>query len=171
MSAAADVREAAHRHVEAYRHGEDRPLAGYAGLLATYGTLTAAATTLVARRGRLSRPLRPADLALLAVTTYRVSRLLTKDSVTAVVRAPFTSYEEPAGEGEVNESVRGDGWRHAVGELVTCPFCLGQWVATAATTSMAVAPEVTRFAGAICVAATASDLLQLAYSRTKEVLG
>ena len=97
---------------------------------------------------------------------------MTKDSVTGAIRAPFTEYRESAGEGEVNEEVRGGtGWRHAVGELVTCPFCLGQWVATAATTSMLVAPDLTRFAGTICAVGVGSDLLQFGWSRTKESAG
>ena len=160
------------REKEVYRHGEDRPLAGYVGLLATYATLTVSSLAVLKRRQRLGHRVGAADLALLAVTTFRVSRLVTKDSVTAVVRAPFTEYREPAGEGEVNEDVRGGtGWRHAVGELLTCPFCLGQWVATAATTSMYLAPDATRFAATVCAAGTASDVLQLAYSKTKESLG
>ncbi|HET9692036.1 MAG TPA: DUF1360 domain-containing protein [Acidimicrobiales bacterium] len=160
------------RQHDEYRHGADRPLTGYLGLLATYGTLTAAATATIARRGRLARRVGLTDLALLAVTTFRISRLITKDSVTGAVRAPFTEYKEAAGEGEVNEEVRGGtGWRHAVGELVTCPFCLGQWVATAATTGMYLAPDVTRFAGTICATGVASDLFQLGWSSAKEALG
>jgi hypothetical protein len=159
-----------HEEQDRYRHGVDRPLTGYIGLLATYTTLTAGATLLARRSGRMGRP-KVADMALLAVTTFRISRLLAKDSVTGAVRAPFTEYREAAGEGEVNEDVTdGTGWRHAVGELLTCPFCLGQWVATAATTSMVVAPDLTRFAGTICATGVASDLLQLGWSKAKDTL-
>src|ERR1700760_387270 len=79
-----------------YAGEDDRPLGAYAGLLGTYGSVV---TALVAvsrlRRGRGPDRLRPAALALLAVATFRASRLITKDSVTAVARAPFTRYREP----------------------------------------------------------------------------
>jgi len=40
----------------------------------------------------------------------------------------------------VMESVRGHGPQHAVGELISCPFCLGLWTATALTAGMVYAP-------------------------------
>jgi hypothetical protein len=55
-------------------------------------------------------------LPLYALATEHISRLITKDSITAVLRSPFTLFEEAAGEGEVNEEVVGEGWPHAVGE-------------------------------------------------------
>ena len=58
-----------------------------------------------------------------------MARLLTKDTVVSPIRAPFTRFEGPGGPSEVNERVRGRGWRHAIGELITCPFCAGEWVA------------------------------------------
>ena len=104
------------------------------------------------------------DVALLAVATHRLSRLITKDSVTAVVPAPFTRFNEPAGDGEVNEEVRGTGLRHAVGELLTCPFCIAQWIATAFAFGLVLAPRATRFVAATLTAVTASDWLQFAHS-------
>lgn len=111
-------------------------------------------------------PVRPAwsDLALISVATHRLSRLVTKDSVTAVVRAPFTRFEEPAGEGEVNEEVRGTGLRHGVGELLTCPFCIAQWIATGFAFGLVLAPRATRFVATTLTAVTASDWLQFAHS-------
>lgn len=155
-----------------YAHGEDRPLAGYGLLLTTYGTASAAGMALVRAR-RVRVPDRPsvADLALLTVATHMGSRLLTKDSVTAVLRAPFTRYEEPAGEGEVNESVAAPGVGHAVGELVTCPFCLAVWVATALAFGMLLAPRATRWAAGVLCAVAGSDYLQFAFSMLRERSG
>lgn len=45
----------------------------------------------------------------MALATAHLSRLITKDSVTSVLRAPFARFEEPAGEGEVNEEAVGSG--------------------------------------------------------------
>jgi hypothetical protein len=84
--------------------------------------------------------------------------------VTAVVRAPFTRFREPAGEGELNEDVRGGGLRHAVGELLTCPFCLSQWIATGLVTGRMVVPQFATAVASLSVVARLSDYLQLLYA-------
>lgn len=56
-----------------------------------------------------------------------------------------------------------------MGELVTCPFCLGLWVATAYGFSLAAFPRATRLAGTILTAVTAADTLQLGYARLQQV--
>ena len=146
-----------------YAHGEERPLGGYAVLLGVYATAVGAAGLWV-RRNR-SLPDRPsaADVVMVALATHKLSRLVTKDAVTSVVRAPVTEYREPGGPGEVVEDVRGHGVRHAVGELVTCPFCLDVWVATAFVFGLVIAPRATRMVAAGLSAVTGSDFLQLAY--------
>lgn len=80
------------------------------------------------------------------------------------MRAPFTAYTGPAGPGEVMEEVRGHGVRHAVGELLTCPFCISPWVATTLLGGLAAAPRLTRNALTVFSAVTVADGLQLAYS-------
>lgn len=146
-----------------YAHGEERPLGGYAVLLGVYGTAVGAAGLWV-RRNR-SLPERPsaADVAMVALAAHKLSRLVTKDAVTSVVRAPVTRYREPGSPGEVVEDVRGHGLRHAVGELVTCPFCLDVWGATAFMFGLVIAPRATRMVAAGLAAVTGSDFLQLAY--------
>ncbi|HLI25313.1 MAG TPA: DUF1360 domain-containing protein, partial [Acidimicrobiales bacterium] len=95
-------------------------------------------------------------------------RLIAKDTVTAALRAPFTRFEGAAGEGEVNESVPGQGLSHAVGELVTCPFCLAVWVATALAFGLILAPRPTRWVAGVLAAVTGSDYLQFAYAWLRE---
>lgn len=92
-----------------------------------------------------------------------MSCLITKDSVTAVVRAPFTRFKEPAGNGEVNKEVRGTRLRHAAGELLTCPFCIAQWIATGFAFGLVLAPRATRLIAGTLTAVTASDWLQFAH--------
>ena len=101
---------------------------------------------------------------LVTVATHKLSRMLAKDSVLAVVRTPFTRFQEAAGAGEVHEEVRGHGPRHAVGELVSCPFCLAQWVATGLAFGLVLAPRATRLAAGIFCAVAGSDALQFAYA-------
>jgi hypothetical protein len=151
--------------------GGERPLLGYGVLLATYTTLASTAALAVRRRAR-RRPLpdRPSlvDVALLGVATFRVARTLGKDAVLAPLRAPFATYQGPAGPGEVMEAPRPGPVRHAVGELVSCPFCLGQWVATAGITGLALAPRTTRWISAGMTVVAAADALQLFFARLQQ---
>src|SRR5919112_1443499 len=79
-------------------------------------------------------------------------------------RAPFTSFRGASGEAEIAEEVREHGGvKHAVGELLTCPFCLAQWVATGFVFGYATAPRATRLAALTMTLVAGSDVLQFAY--------
>jgi hypothetical protein len=154
---------------EAYRHGEDRPLGGYVGAMAVFAALVVGAIGLIAARRRpLPDSVAPWDVVLLTLGTHKLSRTLSKDAVTSPLRAPFTRYASSAGPGEVMEEVRGSGWRHAVGELITCPFCLDMWIATGFTLGLVFAPKVTRLVAAAFASLAGADLLQLAYAAAQQ---
>jgi len=154
---------------DGYAPGQERPLAAYAGLSAAFGAALAGALLGLKAAGR-ELPECPSarDIALAGVATHKVSRLLAKDKVTSFLRAPFTEYQESSGQGELEESPRGRGLRLAVGELLVCPYCVGQWVAAGFAVGMVRAPKVTRFVAAIYAAETVSDFLQLAYLAAEE---
>ena len=107
-------------------------------------------------------------LALGAVATFITTRTISKDAITSPLRMAFTRFEGPAGPGELHEEVRATGWRHAVGELLTCPFCLSQWTATTLVAGIVVAPRFTRTAMSVMAIVGASDFLQLAYARAQQ---
>ncbi|MEU8516422.1 DUF1360 domain-containing protein [Kitasatospora sp. NPDC048722] len=156
------LHERLHREARAYAGGSDRPLAGYTGLMALYAaTVLATAATARARRRELPDPT-PWDVTLTALATHQLSRLITKDPVTSPLRAPFTSFEGTSGPAELEEDVRGAGARKAIGELVTCPFCTGLWVATASTAGSVFAPRATRLATAGLAALAGADFLHFA---------
>jgi Protein of unknown function (DUF1360) len=155
----------------AYAAGTPRPLGGYAALLSTYGAGVGALAWAIHRRGRLPERVPAGDLALITVATHKLARLVTKDSVTAVVRAPFTRFEEPIGEGEVQEEVRGSGVRHATGELLTCPFCFAQWIATGFIGAYVLAPRATRLVASVFAVLAGSDALQFGYSALRKLEG
>lgn len=162
MSAVVDT---ARREKEAYTVGADRPLGSYTGTLTVYGITTGAMVLLGRRRRGRLRAIGLHDLALMTVTTHKVSRLIAKDPVTSPLRAPFTRCSGTAGPAEVAEEVRGKGVRHAVGELVTCPLCVAQWVATTYGAELVFVPQATRLAGATMTAVAGSDWLQPACAR------
>jgi hypothetical protein len=143
---------------------ERRPLAGYAVLAGLFNVLVVAAAIGLRRSGK-----RPpdrysiSDLLLVGVATHKLSRLLGKDKVTSFLRAPFTEYQGPAGPSELDERPRGTGLRHAIGELVICPYCIGLWVATGLGFGLVAAPRVTRMGAFVLSSLGISDFLQIAY--------
>lgn len=169
-NATAEARETAHREKQAYAHGEHRPLGGYVRAMGVYGGVVGALAGVAWRTGR--RPpatVGPWDAFLLTVGTMRLSRTIAKDSVTSPLRAPFTRYEGRSGESELAEQVRAEGGvRKAVGELVTCPFCIGQWVATGFLGGLVFAPRFTRLVAAGFTALFGADLLQFVYAKVQQ---
>src|SRR3954447_18438069 len=124
------VRRWARKQKREYTDGEPRPLGADLGAMGVYVALVSAAAAAVRASGReLPERIPLGDAALLTVATFRLARRIAKDPVTAPVRAPFVRFEGPSGHAEVAEEVREHGGiKHAVGELLTCPFCLAQWV-------------------------------------------
>ncbi len=150
-----------------YAQGDDRPLGSYTVIDGTYVALLAGLGAVVARRGDLPERLDARDLALVGIATHKLSRLIAKHPVTSPLRAPFTRYEGTAGPAEVQEEVRGSGPRHAVGELLSCPFCLSQWVATGFVFGLATAPRATRLLASIFTTTFVADLLQFVHARVE----
>jgi hypothetical protein len=145
------------------------------GRLVPYGVLTGAYATAVGAflwwfRDRLPETISAGDLALLGVASHKTSRSISKDKVTAPLRAPFTEHEGDAGPGELEESPSGTGMRHTVGELLTCPFCLDQWVATGYVAGLVVAPRATRFVASVMATVAISDFLQIGYKVSEDQL-
>ncbi|MFG3117665.1 DUF1360 domain-containing protein [Streptomyces sp. NPDC048197] len=148
-----------------YSPEADRPLRGYLTALAAFGAYNAGWAVAIRRCGRAlpERP-DPRDLALTAVATFRLSRLLTKGSATSPLRAPFTVYEGPEGPAEVSERPRKGGPTETLGELLTCPFCLSVWLASTLTAAQLLWPRLTRTTTGALTALAAADALQLAYT-------
>lgn len=165
-----NVEKTIRQEAEAYRGDSDQPLAGYAAVVGSYAALVAAGVFVA--RGLRTRgaaaSVRPWDLALMGLTTHKVSRMLAKDPVTSPLRAFFTRFQGVSGPSELAEEVRGEGGRKAVGELITCPFCTAQWIATGYAFGLVFAPTLTRSAGAVFSAVAVSDWMQLAYVRLQK---
>ncbi|CAM04783.1 DUF1360 domain-containing protein [Saccharopolyspora erythraea] len=159
-----------HEEAETYRGGAPRPLRGHVLMMALFSALVAAAAGLAAATGRrLPSDVRGYDLLLLTAGTHKLARTLSKDAVTSPLRTPFTRYEETGGPAEVNEEVRRSSQtRHAIGELITCPFCLDLWIATGFAVGMVFAPRLTRLVATTFTAMTGADFLQLAYARMQQ---
>jgi hypothetical protein len=161
----APVRRWAEHQARGYDGGEGRPLGGFLGAMGVYSTAVAAGAAAVRASGReLPARIPLGDAVLLTVGTFRLARRIAKDPVTSPLRAPFARFQGASGEAELAEDLRVEhGWKHAVGELVTCPFCLAQWVGTAFVFSYVAAPNATRLAALTMTMVAGSDVLQFAY--------
>ena len=165
---AAHAEEAATSLLEGYSKTE-RPLGGYAVLV---GVFTVALSGMLASTVTKSEDEAPelswSDLLLLGIATHKLSRVVTKDLVTSPFRAPFVKFKKSAGAGEVEEEARGEGIQEAVGDLITCPYCIAPWLASALVFGFQRAPRTTRvLSGIFCITA-ASDFLNQLYVKAKE---
>jgi hypothetical protein len=141
-----------------------RPLGAYMTLTGGFAAAFAASLWAAKRsRGELPERLDLWDLVAAGLATHKLSRLIAKERATAFLRAPFVRYQEGTGQGEVSEEPRGTGLQLAIGELLVCPYCLGQWVASGFAVGLVAAPRLTRLATFIFTAETIADFLQLAY--------
>ncbi|NRD78453.1 DUF1360 domain-containing protein [Bacillus sp. BRMEA1] len=71
---------------------------------------------------------------ILSLACFRLTRLIVFDKITEFIRAPF--YDEvrevnPDGEEEVYYIPKQTGIKHFFGELLSCYWCTGIWMASA----------------------------------------
>jgi hypothetical protein len=147
---------------------EGQLLTEYATMLGFYLTSVAVLTGFAKEQGRLKRKFGLLDLALLGIATHKLSRIIAKDRITSILRAPFVSYIRGAGAGEVEEEPRGRGFQRGIGHLISCPYCTAPWSATALAFGFLFAPRVTRFFAGILVSVAMSDFLHRAYLAARE---
>jgi hypothetical protein len=69
---------------------------------------------------------------------------------------------------ELKEEVIGTGPQKALGELATCPLCLGQWIATAMMFGLLVRPRETRLAASVFATVSVADALHFAHSAVEQ---
>ena len=147
----------------------ERPLGSYSLLTSIFSASFVGALVAAHRAGReLPEEISAKDVILTGVATHKLSRLIARDKVTSFARAPFTEYQAPGGPGEVEERARGTGLRRTLGELLTCPYCLGLWISAGFHVGVAYAPRPTRTLASTFTALTIADFLQIAYKAAEE---
>ena len=154
---------------EGYKQGADVPLFSYGVLAATFNLLFALFLLTVRITGKsLPQRIEARDIVLLGMATHKLSLVGSQDAVTSPLRAPFTELKEKEGPKKVDEKPRGTGLRRSVGELLTCQFCLGVWVASFFTYGFVLLPRVSRLVAAVFAAITVSDFLNQIYKVLKK---
>jgi hypothetical protein len=155
--------ESAQGVFEGYDGGEE-PLPSYAALAGLFNLILALILLIARKTGRpIPERIEARDIALLGVATHKLSLLLAKDAITSPVRAPFTELQEKQSPKSLNEKPRGKGLRRSLGELLTCHFCVGQWIASFFTYGLVFAPPVTRLVASIFAIVAISDHLHQSY--------
>jgi hypothetical protein len=137
---------------------EERPLPEYAGLTVAFGGVLGG-FLLLARR-RLPERIGFGDVVRIGLASYKLGRLVAKDDVTSWVRAPVTRDEDAT-------EPKPYGMERALGELVTCPYCLGVWVASGLSYALVLVPRETRLVTTIFGSQAVADFLNAAFVRLK----
>ncbi len=100
--------------------------------------------------------LKALDLATLGLATYRTGRVIAFDQVTEPLRASVTKPSDGGTE------LKGTGVQRALGELVSCPTCIGTWIAAGSVYGLRLAPAPTRAFLAFMAAGGVAELLDYA---------
>ncbi len=133
--------------------------ATYLGLIGLFWTLFAASS--LSGRQQNAANLRPLDLTLLGLASYRMGRLAAYDKVTEPLREPFTEVQpDQTGAGETVVP-QGAGVRRAIGELIACPTCTATWAAALFVYGLDIAPRPTRTLLAILGASGAAEMFDM----------
>jgi Protein of unknown function (DUF1360) len=137
---------------------EERPLPEYAALTAAFGAVLGG-FLLVARR-RLPERIAFADVVRIGLASYKIGRLVAKDDVTSWVRVPVTR--------DVDASEpKPEGVERVLGELVTCPYCVGVWASSGLSYALVLYPRQTRVVTTIFGAQAVADFLNAAFVKLK----
>ena len=144
--------------------GRKERLYAYSALAGVFNLIFGGFLLIAKRTGReIPERIDAKDVALLGVATHKLSLMGSQDAVTSPLRAPFTEYQEKESPKSVDEKPRGKGLRRSIGELLTCQFCLGVWVASFFTYGLILIPRVTRLIATLFAIVTISDHLHQTY--------
>ena len=149
---------------EGYGEGDDIPLVSYAVLVGVFNLFFVLFLLLARIAGRpIPERVKLGDIVLFGVATHKLSWIITRDAITAPLRAPFTELEEVKSPTNVQEKPRETGLQRSLGELLTCRFCLGMWISAFFAYGLVLFPATTRLVGAIFSMLTVSDHLHQIY--------
>jgi hypothetical protein len=152
-----------------YDKNDDVPVSSYATLVGVFNLIFGLFLVVSRATGRgIPERVEVRDILIFGAATHKLSWILAREPITSPIRAPFTELEEVQSSTKADEKPRGTGLRKTIGELLTCHFCLGMWVAAFFTYAFALFPAVTRLVAAIFTTLTISDHLHQTYKALME---
>ncbi len=143
-----------------------QPLAAYLGISGAFVSLTA--TALFALRNRL--PLKR-QTGTDCTNAVRVCAGAYRDARRRDVAAPGAGgqvREASRGGRSRGPRARGRGWRRALGELVSCPYCATPWIAAGVVFGSLAAPKVASAMTRIFSIVAVADFLQQGYGALRK---
>jgi hypothetical protein len=107
------------------------------------------------------------DWGLLALATFRLSRMLAYDKVMEAYRSPVVeTVPHDSGAGLTTQAHSdATGFKKAMGEMISCPVCNGTWISAGLVYGMCFAPNLTRTLLMIMSAVGASEIMQAAFEK------
>jgi hypothetical protein len=136
----------------------ERPYPEYAALTGAFAAVVGGFLLFASRR--LPERIGFGDVVRIGLASYKIGRLVAKDDVTSWVRAPVTKDEE-------GSEPKPEGAARALGELVTCPYCVGVWTSAGLSCALVLLPRETRLVTTIFSAQAVADFLNAAFVRLK----
>jgi len=112
------------------------------------------------RSNRKTYTLNLFDLIQLALSTFRLGRLIAFDEVTKPLRQPFAvTVPDETGAGETVAARKESGVRKSIGQLLSCPICAGTWIAAGLVYGLYALPTPTRVFMAIMSSVGAAEII------------
>ena len=81
------------------------------------------------------------QFVLLSLGTMRLAHAISYNTIGEPIRGRFTKVEHDSSGAGDNVEPDGVGWVRAIGELLACPICSGQWAALGLLTVWALLPD------------------------------
>ncbi len=105
------------------------------------------------------------DWGLLALATFRMSRLVAYDTVMQTYRAPVVEVvPHDSGAGDTTQAKpEATGIKRALGELISCPVCNGTWISAGLVYGLCIAPKYTRTLMTVMSAVGAAEIIHAGF--------
>lgn len=129
----------------------------YAAVNVVWLGAVSALLAVTARQGKAAPA--GAELPVFGLATFTLTKALAKEKVGAWAREPLVELGDDGG-----RHPRGRGLRYVLGELVTCPRCLGTWSSLGLVGLRVARPREGRILAGILAAAAVNDILQSAFT-------
>ncbi len=117
-----------------------------------------AATALAAHRRGWRDPLSSTDMVQLSLAAFSIAKAVSREKIGSWVREPFVASDSTGEPRPVAGGLRG-----AVGELVSCPRCVGAWSALSLVALRTASPAAGQVATTVFATAGANDFLQAGF--------
>jgi hypothetical protein len=149
--------------------GGESPYAAYRLLSFTFNAGLLSIAFSKGAKGAFARPLGLGDFALTAAASHKLAQIITGERVTMALRSPFTWQRDEGRNGQRKEVPKEHGLHRAIGELLTCPYCLAPWISAALVAGHIVAPVPTRVVTTVFALTAAADWMSLVKSKLGQV--